>query len=130
AGCLLLTPYAFCLCLLLLPGLNCGNLLCYYCPLQLANKPCKRAFTECAPREQCFIGNGHYGRYSSAFTKGCTSEDKCLGKERQVIQGSNITLSYACCTYDFCNSSQHCVCNHGLLAVFVIVVTLFCGWSN
>ncbi|KAF4072094.1 hypothetical protein AMELA_G00270440, partial [Ameiurus melas] len=72
--------FAFCVCLIFLPGLHCGKLLCYYCPMQLVNKPCKQVLTECLPGQLCFIANGHYGAYSGGLIKGCILEDKCLMK--------------------------------------------------
>uniref|UniRef100_A0A3B4CN81 UPAR/Ly6 domain-containing protein n=1 Tax=Pygocentrus nattereri TaxID=42514 RepID=A0A3B4CN81_PYGNA len=103
---LLKVMYAFCLCAFLLPGWHCANLLCYYCPLQLVNKPCKHVLTECLPGQKCFTADGHYGGYSGVFSKGCTFENKCLRKNSQIIQESNISLDYSCCSYDYCNSSQ------------------------
>lgn len=117
--------FAFCVCLIFLPGLHCGKLLCYYCPMQLINKPCKQVLTECLPGQLCFIANGHYGAYSGVFIKGCILEDKCLKKGNHIIYGNNISLSYHCCIYDYCNSGQHWTFNHQLLEIVVFALVIF-----
>lgn len=119
---------AFCLCLFLLPGLHCTNLLCYYCPLQPSSVPCSKVFTECLPGEKCFTAAGRYGSYSGVISKGCVSEHICLRTNRQTMQGNNISLGYSCCSRDYCNSSHHWTCNHWLLALIVIALISFYSW--
>lgn len=116
---------AFCVYLILIPGLHCGKLLCYYCPIQLGNNLCTDVLTGCLPGQQCFTANGHYGNYSGIFIKGCIPEDKCLKKSNHSIYGINISLSYHCCAFDYCNSGPHWTCNHRLMEVMVIALTLF-----
>lgn len=117
---------AFCVYLIFLPGLYCGKLLCYYCPIQLVNKQCKNVLTGCLPGQQCFTANGYYGDYSGVLIKGCIPEDKCLKKGNHIIYGVNISLSYRCCIYDYCNSGQHWTHNYRLLEVMAL--TVFCVW--
>lgn len=116
--------FALCVYLIFLPGLHCGKLLCYYCPMQLVNRPCGNVLTGCLPGQQCFIANGHYGDYSGVFIKGCIPEDKCLKKGNYIIYGTNISLSYNCCIYDYCNSGKHWTCNNRLLGVMIIALTI------
>lgn len=123
----LLKCTCFAFCLTFLPGLSCGKLLCYYCPMQLINKPCQHVLTECLPGQQCFTANGHYGDYSAVFIKGCMPEDKCLKKGDHIVYGTNISLTYHCCVYDYCNSGQHWTCNHVLLEMMVVALAVFCG---
>lgn len=122
--------FAFCVYLIFLPGLHCGKLLCYYCPVQLVNKPCKNVLTGCLPGQQCFNAIGHYGDYTGVFIQGCIPEDKCLKKGIHIIYGVNISLSYHCCIYDYCNSGQHWTCNHTLFEVISIALAVFYVWSN
>lgn len=122
--------FALCMCLIFLPGLHCGNLHCFYCPIQLSNKPCKHVFTECLPGQQCFTANGHYGDYSGVSIKGCIPEDKCPKKGNQLIYGTNMSLSYHCCIYNYCNSCQRSTCIHGLLEIVVLALAVFCSCLN
>lgn len=121
---------ALCLCLIFLPGLHCGNLRCYYCPIQLVNKPCNHVFTECLPGQQCFTANGHYGDYNGVYIKGCIPEDKCLHKGNQIIYGTNISLIYNCCNYDYCNSGQKSTFSHRMLEMMVFALAVFSGCLN
>ncbi|XP_055029355.2 protein Bouncer [Misgurnus anguillicaudatus] len=108
----------------LLPGVQCQNLRCFYCPQTPFNKTCKTVLSECAPRELCFSANGRFGRTPVLFTKGCMAKSDCVRSNSFVVRGNNVTFTYSCCSSDYCNSSQ-CISYSHVLIVTAIIVSVF-----
>lgn len=114
---------------LLLPGMNCESLQCYFCSPTPFNKTCKHVLSECAPLELCYSADGRFGRTSVLFAKGCMARSDCVRPKSSIIRGNNVTFTYSCCDFHYCNSS-HCVTyNHILMLIAIVVSVLVVGWN-
>ncbi|XP_018602791.1 protein Bouncer [Scleropages formosus] len=91
-----------CTCLLF-PGLVCENLLCLYCPLQMKNKFCRTVHSMCPPEELCFRAKGYYAGDLGLTASGCMTKQQCTMKHLVSYKGTNFTMTYTCCNWNFCN---------------------------
>lgn len=115
--------------LCLLSGLYCENLQCYFCSPTPFNKTCKHVISECAPQELCFSADGRFGRTSVLFTKGCIAKRDCVRPKSYNIRGNNVTFTYTCCDFHYCNST-HCVTYSNILILTAIIVSIFVVGRN
>lgn len=115
--------------LCLLPGLQCENLQCYFCSPTPFNKTCMHVISECAPQELCYSADGRFGRTSVLFTKGCMTKSDCVRPKNYKIRGNNVTFTFSCCDFHYCNSSHCVIYSHILILTAIIVSISVVGWS-
>ncbi|KAJ8391096.1 hypothetical protein AAFF_G00097170 [Aldrovandia affinis] len=118
-----------CACLLL-PALRCENLLCYHCHPQPNGEVCRPVLSECRPQEVCVTATGRNGGRVVLSVRACLAKHECRLEHVISYKGTNITVSYSCCDWNYCNSGSRITVHSALFALAVATTIILPAWAS